>query len=277
MTCEDCEAIVIELARAGGGGAPAEVAAAERDEARRHAALCSRCGEMLQEQLWVSEQLRAFAADDAAAQAPARVEIAVLAAWRAHHGQGAAPASTTPVVAFEQPRRAARWMMPSIGLAGLAAAAMALFFVWSNGHRAPAGVGVDSMAATQPRATGIAQPQPRQMEPSGAVAQREGQEPAAEAPSPRVETMMARADIGTRSDVGLMYASATSTDNEFLPLPYVEPLRSTEARHVVRVSMSSSDEMVVAMLPTDRRTGDTIEADVLVGEDGIARAIRIVR
>ena len=37
--------------------------------------------------------------------------------------------------------------------------------------------------------------------------------------------------------------------DEFLPLPYVEPLRSTEARHVVRVSMTSGDEMILGVLP----------------------------
>jgi hypothetical protein len=62
-----------------------------------------------------------------------------------------------------------------------------------------------------------------------------------------------------------------------LPLPYVEPLRSTEARHVVRVSMTSGDEMILGVLPADRRNGQPFEADVLVGEDGIARAIRVVR
>jgi len=65
--------------------------------------------------------------------------------------------------------------------------------------------------------------------------------------------------------------------DEFLPLPYVEPLRSTEARHVVRVSMTSGDEMILGVLPADRRNGQPFEADVLVGEDGIARAIRVVR
>jgi hypothetical protein len=35
--------------------------------------------------------------------------------------------------------------------------------------------------------------------------------------------------------------------------------------------------MILGVLPSDRRRGQAFEADVLVGEDGIARAIRVVR
>jgi hypothetical protein len=79
-----------------------------------------------------------------------------------------------------------------------------------------------------------------------------------------------------RTRVEAVLAQATMRDADFLPLPYAEPLRSTEARHIVRVSMTSGDEMILGMLPADRRSGQPFEADVLVGEDGIARAIRIV-
>ncbi len=56
MTCDECQAIAIDITRGGDN-----VDRALRDEARRHAALCSRCGEQWQEQEWLTAQLRAIA------------------------------------------------------------------------------------------------------------------------------------------------------------------------------------------------------------------------
>jgi hypothetical protein len=317
MTCDECEAIVIELAR------ESAVDRELRDEARRHAARCSRCGEQLQEQLWLTEQIRAFAIADASGEAPPRVEIAVLAAWRAHHGaaraktqpQTPSPTPTPPATGGEvlpfAPERPARhwskgrsWMMPGFALAGLASAALALLFVWpavsggpvrnnaAGSHPAGAGASAASTTATATTAaqTAAERAQPETSAASTAAASTSAAGTGAEATAPEAARDVA-ADLSASAPPGgergssravgahveTMLASANTGETEFQPLPYVEPLRSTEARHVVRVSMTSGDEVILGMLPRDRRTGEAFEADVLVGEDGIARASRIVR
>jgi hypothetical protein len=256
MTCVDCQALIIEIARG------AEIDRASRDEARRHAALCATCGAQQQEQEWLTTQFRAIADAEASQNAPERVEIAALAAWRASH---AAPTATSAQIAQPATPKArvlaGRWMIASVGVGSLAAAAMAMLFVWPSHHRNTPSAG------TLSRTVGTVAAAPRNTE------DRDGRETSAtgaavdagaEAPdTPQIETVLARA---TGRDV-----------EEFLPLPYVEPLRATEARHVVRVSMTSGDEMILGVLPADRRNGQPFEADVLVGEDGIARAIRVVR
>ncbi len=290
MTCEDCQAIVIELAR-DRADRDAVVHDAERDEARRHAALCARCGEALQEQLWLTEQVRALAAEESTQQAPERVEIAVLAAWRAHHGAGrlstpaaAATATAGKVVAFEpaRPASARRWMAPALVVAALASAALAMVFVWPASHGAPAGsvpgqtrevaaasVTPSTPAAQDPRSAAAATAPTAT---TAAAVETPGEEP--QEASPLESGAAARAGSAARAETVM----ARAEDNEFQPLPYVEPLRSTEARHIVRVSLTSGDEMMAGVMPIDRRIGETtLEADVLVGEDGIARAIRIVR
>jgi hypothetical protein len=232
-----------------------------RDEARRHAALCARCGEQQQEQQWLTTQFRAIGAADADRQAPERVEIAALAAWRAAYAPAPAqPASGVRVVTGGGARR---WMLSRVALTGLAAAAMALVFVWpAVSHRSTrSNLAPGAVAANHTSETGTPADPARNMESRGervAVTT----PPTMTAPAVHVESVMARAETG---------------ETGFLPLPYVEPLRSTEARHVVRVSMTSGDEMILGVLPADRRNGQAFEADVLVGEDGIARAIRVVR
>jgi hypothetical protein len=84
---------------------------------------------------------------------------------------------------------------------------------------------------------------------------------------------------GTRPTVNVLAQredEGVETDDQtgFTPLPYAEPLRPTEMRQVVRVSMGHA-EAVKAGLPTNG-TSDRVVADVLVGEDGIARGVRIV-
>jgi hypothetical protein len=62
----------------------------------------------------------------------------------------------------------------------------------------------------------------------------------------------------------------------FVLLPYAEPLRPTEMRHIMRVRMSRT-LVVAGDVQAGNAEGATVLADVLVGEDGTARAVRIVQ
>jgi len=277
MTCDDCQAIIIDTARGTG------VDRTLRDEARRHAALCPACGEQQQEQQWLTTQFRAIAAADAGRQAPERVEIAALAAWRATYGTATAgaPAVGATVESIQSrssrgPAAAMRWLLPSVVAAGLAAAALALVFVWPASH---SGRNQSVAPGSESRVASTMTPTPEPAPASPAASEKISPEPiTAGTDGGRPRNSEIRSASVTRGvHLENVMASATRGTTEFLPLPYVEPLRSTEARHVMRVSMTSGDEMILGVLPADRRDGQVFEADVLVGEDGIARAIRVVR
>jgi hypothetical protein len=62
----------------------------------------------------------------------------------------------------------------------------------------------------------------------------------------------------------------------FVLLPYVEPLRPTEMRHIMRVRMTKA-QFAAAELQAAGVEDATVLADVRVGEDGTARAVRIVQ
>lgn len=92
---------------------------------------------------------------------------------------------------------------------------------------------------------------------------------------------------GTRGDstgtnAGTGAGTGTAGDETaaiFVPLPYVEPLRPTEMRQVVRVAVPHATVMLAGLSaqgPSDRFPSSVL-ADVLVGEDGVARGIRLVR
>jgi hypothetical protein len=62
----------------------------------------------------------------------------------------------------------------------------------------------------------------------------------------------------------------------FVLLPYAEPLRPTEMRHIMRVRMTKA-QFAAAERQEGGADDATVLADVLVGEDGTARAVRIVQ
>ena len=63
---------------------------------------------------------------------------------------------------------------------------------------------------------------------------------------------------------------------EFLPLPYSHVPMNTGS--TVRIEVPATALVSFGLAPTDFREGQgTVQADVLVGEDGLARAVRFVR
>lgn len=64
---------------------------------------------------------------------------------------------------------------------------------------------------------------------------------------------------------------------DFLPLTYAAGVEPLDRGHVVRVELPRSALTTMGLPMNAERAGERIEADVLLGEDGIARAIRFVR
>lgn len=68
----------------------------------------------------------------------------------------------------------------------------------------------------------------------------------------------------------------TEVATEFLPLPYSHVPMNTGS--TVRLEVPARALVSFGLAPTEFRDGDgTVQADVLIGEDGLARAIRFVR
>lgn len=71
-------------------------------------------------------------------------------------------------------------------------------------------------------------------------------------------------------------ATVVVPDQPFVAIPYVTPLAPNERADVVRVQMSVA-ALIAAGLPVAAAdAGATAEADVVVGQDGRARAVRLV-
>lgn len=185
----------------------------------------------------LEESLRALAADEAAAQVPARVDASVMAAWDAHARAGSGRAHTA------QHRPALLWWA-GIVAAGLAALAVVVGWPAANEPREAV---LDS-APVSPVTPGPAQPVARSAL-SRSVARPPSDQRARLRPAPPRET-----------EATYVLVPDAEAGAPPLTLMRVRMPRSAFSRLGVPISNPDGDGMV--------------DVEVLVGEDGVARSIR---
>ena len=281
MSCRNIETIITELAR--GQMLEARV----KEDALGHMETCRRCAGRFADEQILTAGLRAVALNAATKETPMRVEAALLSAFR----QGAASPFASPGGAPLQPV-ATPWLPWSIA----AAAAILIFSVFAlprlmpNDSRDLAG---QEKNRAQP-ATGMsptitapesfaAQGDPENQ--SGDVAGNPEPELDGELPSPRPadrrRAMMQTAGLRNRPTRGANNMRPAVSMNEevttdFMPLTY-GGLSQSEGGQVVRVELPRSALQSLGLPMNAERASERVKADVLLGHDGVARAIRFVR
>jgi hypothetical protein len=71
-------------------------------------------------------------------------------------------------------------------------------------------------------------------------------------------------------------ASTEETTAGFYPLPDAEALPPVESAMVVRVQMPMASLAMIGFPINQDRASDRVEAEVLLGQDGLARGVRLV-
>ena len=195
----------------------------------------------MKEQGWetmIAARLRLLASADREEQAPPRVEGFLRSAYRVHCGS-----------------RRGRWAWVAWGaVAASVLAFLAITAPWSQGSRTP---------QAEPDATPPAAPS--RLEP-----------PAPPSPLP----VQRRTPRPRRYNVGVeprRVPGVRELVTEFIPLVDDDLLEGEETRQVVRVRVSRASLVSFGLPVTDDAPAGRIQADVILGVDGMARAIRFVR
>jgi anti-sigma factor RsiW len=81
---------------------------------------------------------------------------------------------------------------------------------------------------------------------------------------------------GSSEAVAATLAPPTGADGAFVVLPGATALPRLESGRLIRVEIPESELSSVGLWPPTQ-TGGAIQADVLVGQDGLARAVRFVQ
>ncbi len=279
MSCRNVETIITELAR----GQMMEARA--KEDALIHMEACQRCAARFADEQTLTNGLRAVTASAASIETPARVEAALLSAFR--HG------ATSTHVSIDTNARplATPWLPWSIA----AAAVILIFSVFALPRLLP----VDSREQAQ-RAVSDVQPNPSpsittpesasaQSNPenqSDNAAEHSGPESAGGASSPRPvdrrRALMQNAGLRNRPVRGAnsfqpALNASEEIRTEFLPLTYGGNLSQLDNGQIVRVELPRSALQSFGLPMNAERAGERVKADVLLGHDGVARAIRFVR
>lgn len=289
MNCLEFESQIEILAR----GALAD--ARTRAAAEAHGESCAICAARLADERALSGGLRALAAGMKTAEAPARVETALLAAFRARAASVPEESSETVaasnIVPMSGHAPARRWSWAkSIAVASLAAAASLALFVLVRPN-APQQAPVRSAMIVEPPngSAGGGPPAPTvaqngSHESVGAGGQTlAGVKPEVLTPrpiyTPRARTTNVSYNRGNRPSHSAQTADARAQEvaTEFMPLVHAGQYAQAEEGHLVRVEVPRSALASFGLPVNAEASGGSVKADVLMGQDGIARAIRFVR
>jgi hypothetical protein len=251
MNCREFELSLVELSDGG------LMDAAQRSLAQAHAEACAHCAARLAAERRTVAALRTLAARDSAVSAPAHLRQALEAAF----DQNCAAGSQAPVTAHHWLRR---------GLA--AAAAILLLFalavsLWQRINEQEIKADRKQTETTPvPRRDAVApEVQTGQTDNGSAVSQVAG----------RTETPARRR---SRRSVKTESQSVAANNEELAELFALTPVAATEPaefEQVVSIEIPRSTLMLWGVPVNADRVGENVKADVVIGEDGVARAIRI--
>src|ERR1041384_3579796 len=294
MSCQQVETWLVDLAR---GHVTDERVCAETE---RHLAACPHCAARFDEEKFVSAALRSVGAHDANVCAPAHVEAGLLAAFRAQAPTQTVATTTSANAPIFKPARVGGLVQsftarfwPRYALTALAVAVV-LVLLAVAALRSPLQPAQSQQTANMQGPVNTAQsapqpananvepqqkvPEPRVVDnggaaPSDSVAHNDHRSPVRRGRA--VQSQRPPETVGT---VAVMDVVARANDESVTPFVSLvagsAPLTSGQ---LVRVSMPRSALATLGLPVNPARGGDAVKADVLLGEDGLAQAIRFVR
>jgi hypothetical protein len=250
MNCQEFKKIVVVLAR------NPLFDATGHEAGLAHTEVCAGCAARLVKEAALLAGLRTAAAEIAGQEAPARLEAALLAAFHEHTAAVASPTILRmPVKSRPWPRR--RLTAIAAGIL-LLVSVITAFWLQTNSQNQQRQV----QAGSPPP---FITPEPQAPSP----------EPKAPAMAPHSAPPASRNRV--RHQVSKARLSEVEVVTEFFPLLEGDDLSSLESGQIVRVELQGSELLAVGLPVDAAMTGEPVKADVVLGHDGLARAIRFVR
>jgi hypothetical protein len=247
MNCQEFERTIIDL------GCDHLMEAPTPARALAHAESCARCAARLNRERRMTAGLQAVAVEEAAINAPEGVRSALRAAFDEQRAAAASPAGLLRFARYKP-------------LWGMAAAMLLVSTVtialWPRGQRAK----VDNAPADLIRRPTSQSPPGKSPEALSDPRRASGTQ----------SSTVARSDVTRGRRRKPRVTEGADNAGELFPLTFVAKSSSTEFVQTVRIEISRS--MLLSMgLPVNIDRGEgPIKADIIIGEDGVARAVRII-
>lgn len=238
---------------------------AEEQPLSAHASECGSCREWLESHRALGNAFHALSSETAEQQAGPQVEQTVLRAFRNHD-------FAPPVVVMPQRATASLWTLSRVFEYGAYAAVAAALIV---GVFLGVRVLRDSQSKATPVEATVTAPQ-SQGASSSALESKSG---LAEQPASAATAKVAGSAggetpvVAVKRTVPVRVETETSTSEsaEYVPLMLCDPLICSGDEQVIRMELPASGSA-----SADGGSGQTVLADVVIGEDGLVRGMRIV-
>jgi len=258
MNCQSFESTVNDLAR------DQMMEAAARNRALAHAVACERCAARLADEQALTAGLRKMA--ESVDEAPASVETSLREAFRV---SVATPSEPAIARIDSSPRHWGLWAAAAAAILVMALLALSVARLRNGEANKP-----QTEAAEQKK-------QPSTGSPGGELKPLP-KELAAHVDDQQIGRHKSVRRGGRRGssakEVKPVEASESRTEvaTEFIPLIHGDEMSPSDGGQIVRVEMPRSALMAFGFPMNMERAGERVKADVVVGNDGLARAIRFV-
>jgi len=268
MNCQEFQSIVHDLAN----NRPMETPT--RLSGLAHAKMCRGCGARLEEEQNLLAGFRAVVANDAKKEAAPRVESELRKAFLRQRNISLQHSMVS------SPTLAWHWRRRALAMCALAAALTLVAWIWPrtpiSRHAEPTGSVVSVPGAvhedsSRPAVTAV-QPVSKAGARWAARSKVSRTRPLSRHNSVAHRARRAVDDSQTVADL-----SETETATDFLPLLLVDAANEFERGQVVRVELPRSALISFGLPMNEERSREPIKADVLLGEDGLARAVRFIQ
>lgn len=277
MNCQNFESIVNELAR------QQMMEANARDQALAHTDECALCALRLADERGLTQKLRDVTCEMSGLEAPARIEGELLAAFR--NQKVTAQFTRQGRSANRNWRYWATAVAAAVLLAIIGVAAMSMrprstpiaaegpyipslrpaIASVNPGSKSPSDVGEKGSATLPTQRATLAQVKPR----------RHVNSLGARSNSANSQSDKDALVVDSDSTVAANYENEIATD--FMPVGYASPMSLQDGGQVMRVELPRSALAGFGLPVNMDRVNERVKADVLVGTDGQARAIRFVQ
>jgi hypothetical protein len=252
MNCQRFEEVVNDLAR------EEILDAGVRHEALDHSRECEHCTMRLADETAITIKLKSFAADSASSGAPARVEAELLKDFAAQR------LNVPTVIARSQPRNWLRY-----GTAAVAALLLIVFTIALLRTRQVAvnkEVTSDRLAVTPTSSDPTSSPEDLRV-------------PLVEPAVPPKRILFARRNRPSATSVTNQSKAPITNEvaTDFIPVTYGGAANLADGGRMVRIELPRSAMSSFGLPFNMDRANEKVKADVLLGVDGLAHAIRFVR
>jgi hypothetical protein len=237
----------------------------------KHVAMCPSCASRVETERALTGGLEALATEDRKIEAPAFLRNDLLVAFEKNRNS-----HTAAVVQFPTRTNWARW-----ALAAAATIILGVVFISSPWRSktvttettevvAPVARVENNSAPLNPVITGSSNT-------AGETQKTSGTAGVDIAPTARRAKKTLRKQSLPKSDYLETQIASAEVTSEFVPLTYLNDATAMESGIVVRVEIAR-EELASLGLPFDmERADEMVKADIVLGDDGVARAIRLVQ